>query len=124
MIFQSKYAKAIIATIVAALGFLVAALGTSPQQNFSHLTTATWLIAIASFLGSGAVTWWVQNVQGVAGGIIKAVVSTGGAFITTLVTALNGQSGFGAITQAQWLTAITAALVALAATYQVKNAGT
>lgn len=115
---QSKYAKAIIATLVAIAAALVTALGTSPQQNLSHLSTVTWLVAIGTILSSGAITWWVQNVQGVAGGIIKAVVASAGAFITTLVTAYNNG---GPITQAEWITAISAALVALASVYQIRN---
>ena len=115
---QSKYAKAIIATLIAVASALVTALGTSPQQNLSHLSTQTWLTAIAAILGSGALTWWAENVQGVAGGIIKAAVASAGAFITVLITAY----GNGGPTQAQWITAFSAALVALAAVYQTKNA--
>lgn len=113
-----KYSKAVIATLVAVAAALVTALGTSPQQNLGHLTTATWLVAIGTILGSGALTWWAQNVPGIAGGIIKAVLASGGAFVAALITASNNG---GPISQAEWITAISAALVALAATYQVAN---
>ncbi len=114
---QSKYAKALIATLVAVAAALVTALGTSPQQNLGHLDTRTWLVAIGAILASGAITWWTQNVQGVAGGIIKAVVASAGAFITALITAYADNI----VTQAELIGAISAALVALAAVYQISN---
>jgi hypothetical protein len=114
---MGKYAKAVIATLVAIAGALVTALGTSPQQNLAHLSTVTWLTAIGAILASGAITWWTQNVQGVAGGIIKAVVASAGAFITALITAYSDN----VVSQAELIGAISAALVALAAVYQVKN---
>ncbi len=114
---MSKYAKAVVATLVAVAGALVTALGTSPQQNLSHLDTRTWLMAVAAILASGALTWWAQNVPGVAGGIIKAVIASGGAFVTALITAYADN----VVTQAELIGAIGAGLVALAAVYQVKN---
>jgi FtsH-binding integral membrane protein len=114
-----RYAKAVIATLVAIGAALVTALGTSPQQNLSHLDTRTWLVAIGAILASGAITWWTENVSGLAGGIIKAVVASAGAFITALVTAYADNI----VTQAELIGAISAGLLALAAVYQVKNTG-
>jgi hypothetical protein len=116
-VLNSKYAKAIIATLVAIAGALVTALGTSPQQNLAHLDTKTWLVAIGAIIASGAMTWWAQNIPGTAGGIIKAVIAAGGAFVASLITAYADNM----VTQAEWIGAISAALVALTAVYQVAN---
>jgi hypothetical protein len=114
---MGKYAKAVIATIVAIAAALVTALGTSPQQNLSHFDTKDWLLVIGAILASGAITWWTQNVPGVAGQIIKAVVASAGAFVTALIAAYADNI----VTQAELIGAISAALVALAAVYQVAN---
>lgn len=114
---MSGIAKAVVATVIALGTVLVTALGTSPQQNLSHFSGADWLKVIVAFLGTGAVTWWCQNIQGVAGGIIKAFVAGAGAFCTALITAYADQ----VITQGELLGAIVAGLVALAAVYQVPN---
>lgn len=114
---MNKYAKAAVATIIALLSGLVTALGTSPQQNLTHLSGTDWLKFIVAFLATGAVTWWVQNVPGIAGGIIKAFVAGAGAFCTALITAYADQI----ITQGELIGAFTAALLALASVYQVPN---
>lgn len=114
---NSKYAKAIVATIVAILSALATALGTSPQQNLSHFDTRAWLTVIAAILSTGAITWWTENVPGIAGGIIKAVVGSFGAFLTALIAAYADNI----VTQAELIGAISAGLVALAAVYQVPN---
>ncbi len=114
---NSKYAKAVIATLIAVAAALVTALGTSPQQNLSHLDTRTWLLVVGAILGSGAITWWTTNVPGLAGGIIKAVVASAAAFVTALFTAYADNI----VTQAELIGAISAALVALAAVYQISN---
>jgi hypothetical protein len=114
---NSRYAKAVIATLIAVAAALVTALGTSPQQNLSHLDTKTWLTAVGAILASGALTWWAENVPGIAGGIIKAVIASGGAFVTALITAYADN----VVTQAELIGAISAALVALGAVYQVRN---
>ncbi len=111
------YAKAAVATLVAIAAALVTALGTSPQQNLAHLDTRTWLVAIGAILASGALTWWTTNVPGVAGGIIKAAIASGGAFVAALITAYDDNI----VSQAELIGAISAALVALAAVYQVTN---
>lgn len=114
---MKKYAKAALATLIALATVLVTALGTSPQQNLSHLSTVDWLKVIVAFLATGAVTAWVENVPGFAGGIIKAVVASVGAFCTALITAYADQI----VTQGELIGAITAGLIALAAVYQVPN---
>lgn len=114
---NSKYAKAILATVIAIATALVTALGTSPQQNLGHLHGADWWKIIGAILASGAATWWAQNVPGIAGGIIKAFLAAGGAFVTALLTAYADTI----VTQGELIGAISAALVALAAVYQVSN---
>lgn len=112
-----KYAKSILATVIALATVLATALGTSPQQNLGHLDTVDWLKVIVAFLATGAATAWVDNVPGYAGGIIKAAVATIGTFCTALITAYADQI----VTQGELIGAITAALIALAAVYQVPN---
>ena len=112
---RSKYAKEALALLIAAGTVLVTALGTSPQQNLSHLSGADWLKAIVAFLATGAVTAFVTNVPGIAGGIIKAFVAGAGAFCTALITAYADQI----ITQGELIGAITAAALAIAAVYEV-----
>jgi hypothetical protein len=112
-----KYAKAILATIIAILAALVTALGTSPQQNLGHFDARTWWTVIGAIIASGAFTWWVQNVDGLAGGIIKAVAAGGGAFVTAIIAAYADNI----ISQAELIGAVSAALVALLAVYQTPN---
>lgn len=114
---MGKYAKAILATIIAIGAALVTALGTSPQQNLSHFGTRDWLIVIGAILATSAITWWTENVPGLAGGIIKAVVASLGAFVTALIAAYADNI----VTQAELIGAISAGLVALAAVYQISN---
>ncbi len=109
------YMKALLAIVVATVGALVTGLGTSPQQSFSTLSTAQWLVAIGSILGSGGVVWFVEN--GPAHAYIKTVVAFLSAGIASLVVAL----GDSVITQAEWLTAFGAAVVATGLVFQVAN---
>lgn len=109
------YAKALLAVAVSAAGAIVTALGTSPEQSFSTLSTAQWLLAIGSVLGSGGVVWFVEN--GAAHQYIKTVVAFLSAGIASLVVAL----GDNVVSQAEWLTAFSAAVVATGLVYQVKN---
>ena len=111
------YAKALLAVIVSLVGALVTALGTSPQQSLGSLDTKTWLITVASVLGSGGLVWLVQNIHGVAGGIAKAAISFLSAGVASLVVALNDN----VISQAEYLTAFGAAVVATGLVYQVAN---
>ena len=109
------YLKAILAVVVAAAGALVTALGTSPQQNLSHLDTKTWLIAIGSILASGGVVWYTQN--GPWHQYIKTVMAFLSAGIASLVVALSDNI----ISQAEWLTAFGAAVLATGLVFQASN---
>ena len=112
-----KYSKAILAFLIAAAGVLMTALGTSPQQNLSHLDTTAWLTIIAGLIATPALTALVENIPGIAGGIMKAFLASGGAFVTALITALSDSI----LTQSELIGAISAGLVALAGVYQITN---
>lgn len=114
---NSKYAKAIIALVIAVLAALAGALGVDSSKDFGDVDTQTWLIALGAVLASGAVTWWVQNVPGVAGGIIKAVVGALGATIASMITALDDH----VFTRFEQVTALSAFAIGLSAVYQIKN---
>jgi len=109
-----QYFKAIVALAVAIIAALVTALGTG-TTSVGDIDTQTWLIAAGTILGSTALVAIVQNIHGVAGGIIKAVVAGLGAAIASLVPALDDR----VLSQVELLTALSAFLVALAAVYQV-----
>lgn len=111
---MDQYFKALIALAVAVVAALVTALGTG-ATDFGDIDTTTWLTTAGAVLGSGALVWWVENIPGVAGGIIKAVVAGLGASVAALVTALDDDI----LTRAEQLTALSAFLVALSAVYQV-----
>lgn len=113
-----KYSKSIMAMIIAFGTVLVTALGTSPQQNLSHLGTYDWLKVIVAFLGTGAFTAWVTNVPGLAGGIIKAFGAGAGAFCTALITAYADSM----VTQGELIGAIVAGFIAVLSVYEVTNA--
>lgn len=109
------YLKAFLAIVVSAAGALVTALGTSPQQNLSHLDTKTWLVAVAAVLGSGGLVWFTQN--GPWHTYIKTVIAFLTAGIASLVVALSDN----VISQAEWLTAFGAAVVATGLVFQASN---
>lgn len=108
--------KAIVSLLVAAAGAIVQALGTG-ATDVGDLDTKSWLIAGGFVLGSAGMVWLVENVTGIAGGIIKTVVAFLSAGIASLVIALDDDF----ISQAEWLTAFSAAVVATGFVYQVTN---
>jgi hypothetical protein len=110
------YLKAFLAIVASAAGALVTAVGTG-ATDFGDIDTQTWLVAAGTVLGSGGIVWLVQNVPGVAGGAIKAAVAFLSAGIASLVVALDDRL----ITQTEWLTAFSTAVVATGAVYQAKN---
>jgi hypothetical protein len=112
------YTKAFLAVVVSAAGALVTALGTG-NTSVGNLDAKTWLIAAATVLGSGGLVWFAQNVPGVAGGAIKTVVAFLSAGVASLVVALDDK----VVTQAEWLTAFSAAAVATGFVYQMQNKG-
>lgn len=108
--------KAVVAIVVSAAGALVTVLGTD-NGSLSHLTLTQWLVAAGAVLGSGGVVYFCQN--GPEAPVIKAVVGFLSAGVASLVVALHD----GHISQAEYLTAFIAAVVATGAVYQVTNRG-
>jgi hypothetical protein len=111
------YFKAFLALVVSAAAALVTALGTGNGGTLSSIDTTHWLIAIATVLGSGGIVALVANIQGVAGGIAKAIVAFLSGGVGSLVIATND----GHISQAELLTAFIAAVVATGFVYQGTN---
>lgn len=107
--------KAIVATVVAAAGALVVALGTGNSGGIGSLDTTHWLLAAGTILGSGGIVWFTQN--GPAHQYIKTVVAFLSAGIASLVVALNDN----VISQSEWLVAFVAAVTATGLVYQVTN---
>jgi hypothetical protein len=112
---MQAYAKAIAALVAAALAAVATAVG---NGSLDDLDSNEWIKVALVVLGGGAITWFVENVQGVAGGIIKAVVGGATAFLTALSVAYEND---GVISQGEWLTAFGALVVALSAVYQLRN---
>lgn len=110
-----NWQKALVSTIVSAVGALVVGLGTGNDSTLGNLSTATWLIAIGSVLGSGGIVWFCEN--GPWHTYIKTVVAFLSAGIASLATALDDHH----ITQAEWLVAFAAAVTATGLVFQVTN---
>lgn len=108
------YIKAVLAVGVSTAGALVVALGTG-NTDVSDLSTQSWLIALLTVLGSGGLVYFAEN--GPAAPAIKAVLAFLTAGVGSLVLALDDN----AISQAEWLTAFSAAVVATGLVYQFKN---
>ena len=107
--------KAILAIVISAVAALTSALaGFGSDASIGDLDWETWLIAILAILGSGGITWWVENVKGVAGTAIKTVVAFLTAGIGSLVVALDDR----VVTQAELLVAFSAAALATGFVYQ------
>jgi hypothetical protein len=116
-VINSKYAKAVVALIAAVATAVAAAVG---NGQLDDLDGAGWVKVALVVLGGTAATWWTQNVPGLFGGVIKAVMAAATAGLTALSVAYEND---GVISQGEYLTAVAATLVALAATYQVPNTG-
>jgi FtsH-binding integral membrane protein len=109
-----KATKAGLAVVVSAAGALVVALGTG-NTDVTDLSAQSWLIAALTVLGSGGLVWFAEN--GPAAPAIKAVLAFLSAGVGSLVLALDDNH----VTQAEWLTAFSAAVVATGLVYQVTN---
>lgn len=109
------YVKAGVALAVAVAAAITTAF--TGKTDFSDIDLQTWLIALGSVLASGALVAFVENVEGVAGGIIKAVIGAFGVTVTSLVTSLDDR----VLTQAEVVTALSAFVVGLSLVYQIPN---
>lgn len=112
---MSDKLKAVAALVMATLGALITALGVGDDASLADLDAKTWLVAIATIVGSGALVYVVENVLGIAGGVAKAVQALMTTGIASLVVALDD----GHVTQAELLTAIVVAVTASGLVYQI-----
>jgi len=110
------YAKAIVAVIVSAVAAMATALGPG-DRNIGDLGTKEWVEIILAVLASGGLVWFVQNVPGLAGGVIKAIIGALTAGFTSLLVALQDE----VITQSEYMVALGAAIVASGFVYQIRN---
>lgn len=108
------YLKAIIAIVISAMGAIVVALGTG-NTDVGDLDASSWLIAALTVLGSGGLVYLSEN--GPAAPAIKSIMAFLSAGIGSLVLALDDNH----VTQAEWLTAASAAVVATGFVYQATN---
>lgn len=108
------YIKGGIALVMAVLAALTTALGTG-ATDVGDIDTQTWLIALGTVLASGALVALVENIPGVAGGIMKAVIGAFGAAIAALVPAFDDR----VVTQLELVTALSAFVAALALVYEI-----
>lgn len=111
-----KYMKAIIALVAAIAAAIATGVG---NGDIGNLSSSDWISIALVILGGTALTWFVENVPGVAGGIIKAFTAASTAGLTALQT---GYLEDNHLSQGEVLTAVGAFLVALTVTYQVPNA--
>lgn len=121
---SSPFFKAIAALVVsgvAAVGLALTGIGS--DSEITDIDAKSWLIAAGTVLGSAGMVWLVQNVRGVAGGVIKAAIAFLTAGFASLVIALDPdpETGVGVVTQAEWLTAFGTAVVATGFVYQAPN---
>lgn len=108
-------AKALVALVGIAIAAVAQVLG---NGTFGSLDTGDYLYVIGAIVGSGALVYLGENVPGVLGGAIKALVAGGGAAVTLLATAYAGDA---VISQGEYLTAAAGAIAVLVGTYQVDN---
>lgn len=106
--------KAGVAVVLAVLAALTTALGTG-ATDFADIDTQTWLIALGTILASGALVAFVENIKGLAGGIMKAVIGAFGAAIAALVPAFDDRI----VSQLELITAVSAFVAALALVYEI-----
>lgn len=112
---MGPYTKAIATLVAAVLAALAAQVGAG---SLDAIDGHGWVRIAVAVLGGTAVVWFVENVQGVFGGVIKAVVAGATAFFSSLATAYEND---GLVSQGELLTAGGLAVAALAAVYQLRN---
>jgi len=104
--------KALTAIAVSGIGALVLALGTVSSGNIGDLSGQSWLVAALAVLGSGGMVWLVENTT--AAPVAKAVLAILTAGIASLVVALDD----GIVSQTEFLTAASVAIIASGFVYQ------
>lgn len=111
---DNPYMKAILALLVSAGGAIVQALAFTSSGDIGDVDAQHWLIALAFVLASGGLVYLVSNIQGVWGGVAKAVLALLSSGIASLVIALDDNL----ISQTEWITAFSAAILATGLVYE------
>src|SRR4029078_3336996 len=84
------------------------------------LDEAEWLKVALVILGSTALTQFVDNVPGVFGGVIKALIGAATAGLTAWTVAYeNDVPGLHVVSQGEGLTIAIAVITALSVVYQI-----
>ena len=112
---MGEYTKAIATLVATALAAVATALG---NGELDDIDGEGWIKIALVVLGSTGAVWFAENVPGVFGGVIKAVLAGATAFLTALTAAYENDH---VITQGEWLTAFVALIGALTAVYQLRN---
>lgn len=112
---MSGLQKALVALVVAVLAALGTAVGSG---SLGDLSTADWVQTIVLILGGSAVVGVLENVPGVFGGAVKAIV---GAALAGLVAWQVAFENDHVISQGEWLAIAIAVITALSAVYQVPD---
>lgn len=105
--------------IVALVGVALASFATVIAPNgggLDDISTEGWLYIAGSVLGAGALVYLADNIPGVFGGAIKALIAGGGTFVASLTAAYQADQ---VLSSADYLLAASAAIAVLVGTYQV-----
>lgn len=113
---MTTYPKAILTTIVAAIGAVVTVLGPG-NMNLGDLGLQDWLTILGAIASSGAIVWWTQN--GPWHTYIKTVMAFASAGLTSLIAAFAD----GTVTQGELLIALSAAIVGSGLVFQTSGSG-
>lgn len=116
MRFSFEWIKAAVTLATAVLMALIMAIGAG---SFSDLTTQDWVETAILFLTGSVVVGILDNVPGVFGGVIKAVVGAAVAGLTAWQVAFENDH---IITQGELLTIALAVVTGLSAVYQIPDA--
>ena len=111
----AKYTKAIVALVAAVATAIATGVG---NGALDQLDFGQWVGVALTVLSGTALTWFAENVDGLAGGVIKAVIGSATAFLTAVQV---GWQNDGVVSQGEWFAAVAAGLVALTAVYQLRN---
>lgn len=111
------WAKATTALVVAIITAIAAAVANGAVDD---LGGSEWVKVALVILGGTALTQFVDNVPGVFGGVIKALIGAATAGLTAWTVAYeNDVPGLHVVSQGEWLTIAIAVITALSVVYQI-----
>lgn len=110
-----QWVKSAVTLVAALLTTLFMAVGAG---SFSDLSTSDWVQTVVLFLGGSVVVGLLDNIPGVFGGVIKALVGAAVAGLTAWQIAYENDH---VITDGEWLGVAIAVIGALAAVYQIPD---